>query len=100
MDDHTKGFPKNFPHIPVPIIGKQNSCLTTSPNNFLKGFQISIMKSFAPSPSLRVGFDDIPPTHPLYVLRPILNKLLGSFYVKCSNTGPTTILVDFSYYLF
>jgi hypothetical protein len=59
MDDHMKDFQK-IPHIPVPIIERQHSCLTILPNNFYQGFQISIMKSFAPPPSLRVGLHDIP----------------------------------------
>jgi hypothetical protein len=60
--------------------GNNILALLLSPNNFSQGFQISIMKSFAPPPRLRVGLHDIPHS-PLDMYYVLLNKC-QSHYLK------------------
>ncbi len=86
-----KGFPKKkIPHIPVPIIGRQQFfALLLHPIISSKAFKFPIMKSFAPSPRLRGGFDDIPPTHPLYIhTTSYTQQIVGEFLCKMSKHWP------------
>jgi len=82
MDDHMKDSQKQNSLIyQFRLLEGNILALLLYPIIFSQGFQISIMKSFAPPPRLRVGLHDIPPTHPLYVLRPI-QQIVAEFLCK------------------